>query len=82
MLTEKKTLQEFIIPVTKMDATTVALAIIEILKSKQVPMKTLTVDNGVEFARHEMIAKELNRGVYFAKPYCSNDKALCENHNG
>ena len=80
-LTEKKTLQEFIIPVMKMDATSVALAIIERLKHYSVPIKTLTVDNGVEFARHEIIAKELNCGVYFAKPYCSNDKALCENHN-
>ncbi len=64
-----------------MDATTVAKAIIERLKSKQVPIKTLTVDNGVEFARHEMIAKELNCNVFFTKPYCSNAKALCEHHN-
>jgi IS30 family transposase len=44
-------------------------------------IKTLTVDNGVEFSRHESIATELGCCVYFAKPYCSNDKALVENHN-
>jgi IS30 family transposase len=65
----------------KMDANSVAMAIIERLKSKQVPIKTLTIDNGVEFARREIIAQELNCGVYFAKLYCSNDKALCEHHN-
>jgi len=80
-LTEKKTLQEFIIPVMKMDATSVAEGIIERLKSGSIPIKTLTVDNGVEFAQHALIAKQLKCSVYFAKPYCSNDKALCENHN-
>ena len=81
-LTEKKTLQEFIIPVMKMDALSVANAIIERLRTQCVPIKTLTVDNGVEFARHELIAQELKCSVYFAKPYCSNDKALNKNHNG
>ena len=64
-----------------MDATTVANAIIDRVKQRGLPIKTLTVDNGGEFARHELIAKELGCGVYFAKPYCSNDKALVENHN-
>ena len=80
-LTEKKTLQEFIIPVMKMDSESVANAIIERLRSQNVQIKTLTVDNGVEFAKHALVAQELNCSVYFAKPYCSNDKALNENHN-
>jgi IS30 family transposase len=80
-LTEKKTLQEFIIPVMKMDSESVANAIIERLRSQNVRIKTLTVDNGVEFAKHALVAQELNCSVYFAKPYCSNDKALVENHN-
>lgn len=80
-MTEKKTLQELIIPVKSMDAITVANAIIATFKQKGLPLKTLTVDNGVEFARHELIAKELGCCVYFTKPYCSNDKALVENHN-
>ena len=53
-MTEKKTLQELIIPVKSMDAITVANAIIATVKQKGLPLKTLTVDNGVEFARHEL----------------------------
>jgi len=32
-------------------------------------IKTLTVDNGNEFALHYKISKELNTEVYFANPY-------------
>lgn len=81
-LTEKKTLQEFIVPVENMNSITVANAIIEVFKNRPCSIiKTLTLDNGFEFARHDLITKELGCGVYFAKPYCSNDKALVENHN-
>lgn len=80
-MTEKKTLQELIIPIENMDATTVSNAIIDTVRKKGLLIKTLTVDNGVEFSRHELITKELGCCVYFAKPYCSNDKALVENHN-
>jgi len=64
-----------------MDAVTVANAIIDTVKEQGLLIKTLTLDNGVEFARHELIAKELGCCVYFTRPYCSNDKALVENHN-
>ena len=80
-LTEKKTMQQFIIPISEMKANTVANAIISVLKNQRVPIKTLTVDNGWEFTEHELITKELGCGVYFARPYCSTDKALVENHN-
>jgi transposase, IS30 family len=81
VLTEKKTFQEFIIPVKKMDATTVCRAIMETLKNQKLPVFTITLDNGVEFARHELISQGLGCQIYFARPYCSNDKALVENHN-
>jgi IS30 family transposase len=64
-----------------MKASSVADAIISALKKLSLPVKTLTVDNGWEFTEHKRIAKELNCSVYFAKPYCSTDKALVENHN-
>ncbi len=80
-LTEKKTMQQFIVPIAEMKAKVVANAIISVLKNQQLPIKTLTVDNGWEFTEHELIAKELGCGVYFARPYCSTDKALVENHN-
>ena len=34
-------------------------------------LKTITIDNGPEFAAHKDIAKYLGVPVYFADPYCS-----------
>ncbi len=44
--------------------------------------KTITFDNGGEFAGHEAIAKSLKCDVYFAKPYRSCQRGLNENTNG
>ena len=47
----------------------------------QLPTRTVTMDNGLEFAKHE----ELNRmGIktYFADPYCSGQRGTNENTNG
>ena len=45
-------------------------------------LHTLTVDNGAEFARHESLSRALGMPIYFADPYCSNQRALNENTNG
>jgi transposase, IS30 family len=44
--------------------------------------KTLALDNGVEFAKHESLAKSLGIAIYFARPYHSNARAINENTNG
>ncbi len=44
--------------------------------------KTITFDNGGEFAGHAKIAKHLNCDIYFAKPYHSWQRGLNENTNG
>ena len=43
---------------------------------------TLTLDNGVEFAKHEILARALGIEIFFARPYHSNARALNENTNG
>lgn len=45
-------------------------------------MKTITTDNGKEFACHEKIVKALDAKVYFAHPYYSWERGLNENTNG
>ena len=45
-------------------------------------IKTLTVDNGNEFALHDRISKELGTIVYFAAPYSPWERGLNENTNG
>ena len=45
------------------------------------PMKSI-VDNGNEFALHDVISRELNAVVYFANPYSPWERELNENING
>jgi IS30 family transposase len=45
-------------------------------------IKTITFDNGKEFALHHQIAKELNVKTYFTRPYTSQDKGTVENRIG
>ena len=61
-----------------------AMATIKALRplKKMGLLHTITSDNGREFAKHEKIAKKLKVDFYFARPYCSNDRASNENMNG
>ena len=45
-------------------------------------VKTITLDNGKEFANHESLSSNLGCDVYFAKPYHSWERGLNENTNG
>ncbi|WP_346727908.1 IS30 family transposase [Cellulophaga sp. E16_2] len=42
-------------------------------------VKTITFDNGKEFARYGEIAKDVNAKTYFTRPYTSQDKETVEN---
>ena len=44
--------------------------------------KTITVDNGKEFAEHKILARVLSVQVYFAHPYHSWERGLNEHTNG
>lgn len=43
---------------------------------------TITYDNGLEFAEHQIMAQTLKADIYFARPYASWDRGLNENTNG
>jgi len=45
-------------------------------------VRTLTADNGREFAGHQQIAKALKADFYFAHPFASWERGLNENTNG
>jgi IS30 family transposase len=45
-------------------------------------IKTLTVDNGTEFALHNEICQELKTEIYFTNPYSPWERGLNENTNG
>lgn len=44
--------------------------------------KTLTLDNGKEFAEHQQLAAEVSLKIYFARPYCAWQRGTNENTNG
>jgi transposase, IS30 family len=44
--------------------------------------KTLTLDNGKEFAEHEALEEEAALQIYFAKPYSAWQRGTNENTNG
>lgn len=45
-------------------------------------VKTLTVDNGKEFAEHKRVSSGIDAKIYFADPYSSWQRGLNENTNG
>jgi len=61
----------------------IAQAVIDALQDLPVSwVKTITFDNGTEFARHEDMAKVLPVDIYFADPYASYQRGTNENTNG
>ena len=60
----------------------VTRAIKKMLKPFRQLCKTITFDNGGEFAGHEKIAPALDCKIFFAKPYHSWQRGLNENTNG
>ena len=60
----------------------VAEVVIDLLRAHKERCKTITFDNGKEFAEHEFIGQCLGAQVYFAHPYCSWERGCNENTNG
>ena len=57
-------------------------AIINELQSFTPLVKTMTFDNGKEFAEHQRMDKELQSTTYFADPFASWQRGSNENLNG
>jgi len=45
-------------------------------------VRTLTADNGAEFAKHLGLGRKLGAGFYFARPYHAWERGLNEHTNG
>lgn len=63
------------------NAKEVAKTVVSLLTPFIGNIKTITTDNGSEFAEHRYIAKRLKTKVYFAHPYSSWEKGNIENTN-
>ena len=80
-LTERKSCFTLLRILASKHAQPIREAIIALLKG-DARLKTITFDNGKEFAEHEQIARALNVDCYFAHPYASWERGTNENTNG
>lgn len=64
------------------EAKVVSMAIVEELREWEPYIKTITADNGKEFADHKYVAEQLGIEFYFARPYHSWERGSNENLNG
>ena len=62
-------------------ADTVRNAILSAFEPFSQAVKSITLDNGTEFADHKTIANRLNAPVYFAHPHCPWERGTNENTN-
>ena len=60
----------------------VGVALVEELEDWKPYIKTITADNGKEFADHEYVAESLNIDYFFARPYHAWERGSNENLNG
>lgn len=81
-LVERKSGYAVIAKVQNKTAKLVSKAIVKLLEPFKAKVKTLTYDNGKEFAKHAWIDKKLSSTGYFARPYCSWQRGSNENFNG
>ena len=81
-LTDRKSGYEFILHIPNGEAVTIYQANLKLSKRKEwKKVKTITYDNGVEFAYHDLISNDLNLDIFFANPYHSWERGTNENTN-
>jgi IS30 family transposase len=81
-LVERKTLYTVIVLLLGKRADQLAKAAIRSMNRWKNRVKTITLDNGQEFADHKEIAEGLKADIYFAHPYASWERGINENTNG
>jgi Transposase and inactivated derivatives, IS30 family len=81
-MVERKSGLTLLFKVTHKTSDAVAQGIMRMMAPIKKKVKTLTFDNGLEFARHAMIDQAIGCTSYFAEPYSSWQRGTNENTNG
>jgi IS30 family transposase len=81
-LTERKSKLCLLKKVERNTALAVEQAIWELLRPIAARVKTITSDNGREFANHESVEQKLKSRFYFAHPFAAWERGTNENTNG
>lgn len=80
VLVERKTRYPFVIYTEDKTTLTINELIAGVLRD--VPVKSITLDNDISFQKHEALSELIDAVVYFTHPYTSSDKGTVENRNG
>ena len=81
-LVERVTKHTLIVKLPTKHAHYLATKLIVCMLRCVLPVRSITFDNGREFADHQRISQVLQAPVYFARPYHSWERGLNENTNG
>ena len=81
-IVERRTQYLVLRKVPRKSAADVSMAMIEGMAHLRRVAKTITVDNGKEFAEHALVDRVLETTTYFANPYASWERGLNEQING
>ncbi|MDD5226765.1 MAG: IS30 family transposase [Candidatus Omnitrophica bacterium] len=79
---DRKSRMTFAARVESKSAKVIHRATLAVLRPVRDLVKTITNDNGTEFAAHKKTAKRLNVKIYFSHPYSSYERGTNENTNG
>lgn len=81
-MVERVSVMTLIVPLSEKTAAETAKQIVKEMKEIELPIYTITFDNGKEFSEHKTISNELKAEVFFADPYSSYQRGTNENTNG
>uniref|UniRef100_UPI0038737C87 IS30 family transposase n=1 Tax=Malacoplasma iowae TaxID=2116 RepID=UPI0038737C87 len=81
-LVERKTRLAIIRKIKGKNARSMMAKMYTIIRDEKLPIKSITVDNGLEFQMMGITAKQFNFKVYYCQPYSSFQRGSNENING
>jgi IS30 family transposase len=81
-MVDRKSKLTFIRKVENRYSLSIKETIEDIYLNTTIPIRTITSDNGPEFAEHQAISTNVSCGFYFARPYRYCDRGLNEHTNG
>ena len=81
-MTERVTRKTFIKLVKGKNPFTINSAIKKLVEENKLKVKTITVDNGVEFSKIGILAYWINCKIFYCQPYSSFQRGSNENANG
>lgn len=81
-LTERKTRIGYIVRIKSKNPHKINSSLYKLVKENSLLIKSITIDNGIEFEKIGLVGKWLNCKIYVCEPYASYQRGTNENFNG